>query len=69
VFLRSRPGRGLLVTSLVTGAVTVALPFSPLAGSLGLVGLPIRITATLAGLIVVYVAVNELAKRWWPPAA
>jgi Mg2+-importing ATPase len=69
VFLRSRPGRGLLWTSVATGVVTVALPYSPLAHSLGLVGLPATIVATLAGLILVYVAANELAKRWAPPAA
>jgi Mg2+-importing ATPase len=62
-FWRSRPGGALLWTSLLVAALTVALPYSPLAGPLGLVGLPLGMLAVLAGLTVVYVAVNELVKR------
>ena len=62
-FWRSRPGRALLATSLLIAAVTVALPYSPLAGTLGLVGVPVRILAVLVGLTVLYVAANETIKR------
>jgi Mg2+-importing ATPase len=49
-FWRSRPGRPLLWTSALVAAVTVALPFSPLAGPLGLVGPPLRVLAALGAL-------------------
>ncbi|HEU5085240.1 MAG TPA: magnesium-translocating P-type ATPase [Acidimicrobiales bacterium] len=62
-FWRSRPGHALLASSVAIAAVTVALPYSPLAGPLGLVGLPLRIVAVLTGLTVLYVGVNEAAKR------
>ena len=62
-FWRSRPGRALLTSSVVVAAVTIALPYSALAEPLGLVDVPIRILATLAGLTVLYVAVNEVTKR------
>jgi CBS-domain-containing membrane protein len=43
--------------------VTAALPFSPLAGPLALVGLPATLLAALLGLTAVYVAANEIGKR------
>ena len=62
-FWRSRPGRALRTSSIVVAAVTVALPYSALAEPLGLVDVPIRILATLAGLTALYVAVNEVTRR------
>jgi Mg2+-importing ATPase len=62
-FWRSRPGRALLLTSAVVALVTVVLPYSPLASTLGLTGPPLRLLAVLAGLTALYVAVNELVKR------
>jgi Mg2+-importing ATPase len=62
-FWRSRPGTALLTTSVLVGALTVALPYSPLAGPLGLVGLPLSMLVVLAGLTGLYVAVNETVKR------
>lgn len=62
-FWRSRPGRGLLVTTVVIAAVTLALPYSPLARPLGLTGVPLTMLAALAGLTVGYVAVNETVKQ------
>ncbi|MGD9705560.1 MAG: magnesium-translocating P-type ATPase [Acidimicrobiia bacterium] len=63
-FWRSRPGRALVATSVLIAAVTVALPYSPFAEPLGLVGVPVRILAVLAALTVGYVASNEIVKRW-----
>jgi Mg2+-importing ATPase len=66
-FFRSRPGTGLLWSSLAVAALTVALPYSPLADPLGLDAVPAKVIGTVVGLICVYVAVNELAKRRLPP--
>lgn len=68
-FFRSRPGRLLLWSSAAVAAVTVAIPFSPVAGTLGFTALPARVTAVLVALICVYVIVNEVAKRRFPPHA
>ena len=60
---RSRPATALLATSALVAAVTVWLPFSPLAGPLGLVPLPAAVLASLAGLTCLYLAANEVVKR------
>ncbi len=66
-FLRSRPSTPLLATGALLIAVTVALPFSPLAAPLGLGRPPLPVLATLAALTLAYVVANELVKRWIPP--
>ncbi|MFE9689443.1 magnesium-translocating P-type ATPase [Micromonospora sp. NPDC005806] len=66
-FLRSRPSATLLGTGALLAAVTVALPYSPLARPLGLASPPGRMLATLAVLAAGYVVVNELTKRRVPP--
>lgn len=67
VFFRSRPGAGLLWSSAAVAAATVALPYSPLADPLGLTAVPPRVLAAVAGLLALYVAANEVAKRAIPP--
>ncbi len=62
-FFRSRPGPWLLGLSAAVGALTLALPFSPAAGPLGLTTLPAHLLLGLAGLTTLYVAATELAKR------
>jgi magnesium-transporting ATPase (P-type) len=67
-FYRSRPGRGLLWSSVAIAAVTLALPYSPLAGPLGLTAVPAGVLDVLVGLTALYVIANEAAKRRYPPA-
>jgi P-type Mg2+ transporter len=67
-FYRSRPGRGLLWSSIAIAAITLALPYSPLAGPLGLTAVPAEVLAILVGLTALYVIANEAAKRRYPPA-
>jgi Mg2+-importing ATPase len=64
---RSRPGSALLGSSIAVAAITIALPYTPLAGPLGLTAVPARILAALVGLTAVYVLANEAAKRRFPP--
>ena len=66
-FYRSRPGRALLLSSAAIAAITIGLPYSPLAGPLGLVAVPAGILATLVGLTALYVIANEAAKSRFPP--
>ncbi|MFC4944986.1 magnesium-translocating P-type ATPase [Pseudonocardia sp. GCM10023141] len=61
-FLRSRPSTPLTCATLAVVAVGVALPFTPLAGVLGFQPLPPAFLAVLAGLIVVYLILIEVAK-------
>jgi Mg2+-importing ATPase len=66
-FWRSRPGRALVWSSIAIAAITIALPFTPLAGPLGLDAIPAPVLAVLAGLTALYVLANEAAKRRYPP--
>jgi len=61
-FWRSRPSRPLLLASLACVAVGAALPFSPVAHTLGFRRLPAVFFAALAGMVVSYLALVEAAK-------
>lgn len=61
-FWRSKPGRAPLVTCIAVAAITLALPYSPLAGVLGVTAVPLGMLAALAGVTIGYIGVNELVK-------
>jgi Mg2+-importing ATPase len=71
-FWLSRPSRELAAAIVAALAVAVALPLSPLGGLLGFSALPPAYWALLAGVVLAYLALVELAKRWfnahWEPA-
>lgn len=58
-FWRSRPGSALLWSSIAVAAVTVLLPYSPVAPALGLSGPSVVIMLALAGTIFGYACANE----------
>ncbi len=62
-FFRSRPGRGLVVSSVAIAAITLALPYSPLADPLGLTSLSATLLPTMLGITALYVVSAELVKR------
>ena len=64
-FFRSRPSVPLLLSTLVVVAAAVALPFSPLAHQLGFRRLPGTFLAAVAGMIVAYLFLIELGKRYF----
>lgn len=64
-FYQSRPSGILLGLSILVLAITVALPFSPAAGVLGLSPVSPGLLAVLGVLVVVYVLANEVAKVWF----
>jgi hypothetical protein len=55
-----------LLSSIAIAAITITLPYSPLAGPLGLTAIPAWILAALAGLTAFYVIANEGAKHRFP---
>jgi Mg2+-importing ATPase len=68
-FFRSRPSRYIVLASIVVAAIACYLPYSPLAAPLSLVGLSLPLLLTVVGITLVYVASNEIAKRFfWKPA-
>ena len=61
-FYRSRPGRPLLIATLVVVGLTLLLPYSPLAPLLGFVPLPPVFLVALGPIILLYVVAAEAAK-------
>jgi P-type Mg2+ transporter len=62
-FYRSRPGRLLLTATLLVVGATLVLPYSPLAGVFGFVPVPWYFLLALGGMMALYIAVAEVAKR------
>jgi Mg2+-importing ATPase len=64
-FLRSVPSVPILGTCLGVVAAGALLPFTPLAGTLGLVALPPRFFVALAVMVAAYLVLAEAAKAWF----
>ncbi len=62
-FFQSRPGKQLLIATLAIVIVTLLLPVSPLAGLLEFTVLPVVFLPVLVGIVALYVATAEVAKR------
>jgi Mg2+-importing ATPase len=62
-FFRSRPGKYLLMATLLVIAATFVLPFTPLADALGFSPLPISFLLTVGIIAIVYIFGAELAKN------
>ncbi len=64
-FIQSRASKQLLFASLAIVAVGAFLPYSPLAGALGLTPLPPLYWLLLAGMLVCYVLLTQVVKSWF----
>jgi Mg2+-importing ATPase len=61
-FLKSRPSRPLLATTLACATVGVLIPYSPLADTLGFTALPATLLGAIALMVVTYLALVEVGK-------
>jgi Mg2+-importing ATPase len=61
---RSRPGRALLLSVSLCVLTGVLLPFTPLAQLLGFVEPPLALMALTGAMVMVYLVMAELMKRW-----
>jgi Mg2+-importing ATPase len=64
-FQTSRPSRVMLGVTALVAAITLALPYSPLAGMLGFAPLPARYLLVIFGIITLYFLAAEFTKRWF----
>jgi len=62
-FFRSRPGKYLFIATLLVVAVTIAIPFTPLAKPFGFQTVPASFFLALAVIVAMYIGTAELAKR------
>jgi Mg2+-importing ATPase len=61
-FFRSRPGKYLLIGTLIVGAVTLVLPYSPLSRVLGFTPLSLPLLLVLGVITLLYVLASDVAK-------
>jgi P-type Mg2+ transporter len=64
-FYRSRPGRLLLVSTLILAAVALSIPYLPGVRALGFTPLPLPLLLALVGVTIGYVGAAEVLKRWF----
>jgi Mg2+-importing ATPase len=62
-FFRSKPGKYLLIATLLIVVVTILFPFTPLAELLGFQPLPMTILLVIGIIVVLYILAAEIAKR------
>jgi len=65
VFFRSRPGKLLLVSSLIFIGITLVLPYLPFVSVFGFIPLPWPLLLAMLGLTALYVLATELAKKYF----
>jgi Mg2+-importing ATPase len=64
-FHRSRPGRLLLVSTLLVAGTTAFLPYTPLGRLFGFVPLPLPFVIVLLGITGGYLLASEMVKGWF----
>jgi len=60
---KSRPGNTLVLATLSIVAVTVTLPYTPLAPLIGFQALPLSLLGLLGVIVMLYITTAELAKH------
>ncbi len=64
-FYRSRPGKYLLFTTLMIAFVTIIIPFLPFSPLLGFRSVPMDFLFALSIILILYVMLAELVKRFF----
>jgi Mg2+-importing ATPase len=64
-FYKSKPGKALLIATLVIDAVTLALPYTPLAGLFGFSPIPPLFIGMLVIILALYMLTAEVAKHFF----
>ena len=62
-FFKSKPGKYLLLATLLTVVVTLVLPITPLAGLLEFQPLPLSFILMLGAILLIYIVAAELLKK------
>jgi P-type Mg2+ transporter len=63
--ITNRPGRVLLVSTVLLVPLALILPYFPFVGALGFVPMPTSLAATICGITLAYVMATEAAKKWF----
>jgi Mg2+-importing ATPase len=61
--IKSKPGKYLLVSTLLIALIALLFPFIPFAHALGFSMLPVRFYITMLAIVVMYIISAEILKR------
>jgi Mg2+-importing ATPase len=64
-FIKSRPGKYLLIATISVAAATLVLPFTPIAAPLGFVSLPPFVLFLMLVIVCGYILAAEVAKAFF----
>jgi Mg2+-importing ATPase len=64
-FLKSPPGKYLAIATALIVVVVIGLPFTPVAGLLGFVPMPLSFYGWMLLIVAAYIGSAEAAKRWF----
>jgi Mg2+-importing ATPase len=64
-FFKSKPGKYLLMATLLIVVVTILFPITPLGGLLGFQPLPITILLVIGMIVVLYIIAAEMTKKYF----
>jgi Mg2+-importing ATPase len=62
---RSRPSRMMMLVTGLVGLIVLVLPYTALARIMGFVLLPPWVLLAIVGIVMAYVLIAEIAKRWF----
>jgi magnesium-transporting ATPase (P-type) len=62
-FFKSRPGRYLLMATLIVAGVTLIFPFTPLGRIFGFVPLPLSFLVMMLAIVALYMVATEVVKK------
>ena len=62
-FFKSRPGRYLLMATLIVAGVTLIFPFTPLGRIFGFVPLPLSFIVIMLAIVALYMVTTEVVKK------
>ena len=65
VFFKSRPGKLLLISTLVFISITLVLPYLPFIKIFGFIPLPAPFMLAMIGLTALYVLATEITKKFF----
>jgi P-type Mg2+ transporter len=62
-FVQSRPGKYLLLSTLIIAGITLVLPYLPVAVAFGFTPVPVSFFPALGAILILYILAAEIAKR------
>ena len=64
-FFKSKPGKYLIILSIIGSVITLTLPYIKIGSDVGLIPLPVSITCAMLLIVLLYIITADLLKVWF----